>query len=317
MPTPVVSLDPELRADAAIARVLLAHRHVMAEHEAGVLKGTDPEDLHDFRVAIRSSRSILNQTRGAFPMRPTLRVRSNLAWLAAATGAARDLDVFLGKLPGYRDRLPGPLAEALGALCDFLEARSGMAYAGLVQTLGTTRYQAFKEFYDRFLRTRAQAEGRPRVGSGPVVALAARALRKRYRRLRREGRWLEAPAAPAEALHELRKTGKKLRYLIEAFRPLCADHEGRAALKGLKTLQDLLGEVVDLAVQRRLLRQWARAIGGRGAGSLDTLAAMQALDVLLEESELEARSALRGHLDLCTGAELRMRMKHLFGGGVA
>lgn len=312
MPAPEIPLDPSLRADAAVARILLAHRQVMEQHEPGVLRGTDPEDLHDFRVAIRSSRSILNQTRGAFPARPTLRFRNGLAWLAAATGAARDLDVFLGKLPGFRALLPDPAAEALAPLQDFLEVRSRLAHARLAQTLTGKRYHDFKEAYDRFLRERAEANGRLPNREGPVVDLAARAIRRRYRKFRKEAR-LAGSAATAVTLHELRKVGKKLRYLVEAFQPLCAEDESRAVVKTLKSLQNMLGGVVDLAVQRRLLRHWAHEIVGQGANGAKTLGAIQALNLALAQAELRERGALEGHLRVCRDAELRERLKRLFG----
>ncbi|MGH8511276.1 MAG: CHAD domain-containing protein, partial [Gammaproteobacteria bacterium] len=113
-------LEPQMRADLAVAQVLGAHYTIMNRHERGLLEGADSEALHDFRVAIRTSRSILNQTRGVFPERPYQRFRSVLAWLAGCTGAARDLDVFLEKMPVFHHMIPAALNEGLAPLEDVL-----------------------------------------------------------------------------------------------------------------------------------------------------------------------------------------------------
>lgn len=310
MLAPAITLDPELPADAAIARILLSYFSVMDRHEAGVLDASDPEHLHDFRVAIRSSRSILNQTRGVFPVRPTLRFRNNLAWLAAATGETRDLDVFVGRLPEYQALLPDSAAAALDPLRRFLEQQRELARSRLAKTLTSKRYHAFKVAYERFLSARAQVNGGPARREGAVVDLVAKSIRRRYRKLRKEGEQAGG-AAQAENLHELRKTGKKLRYLIEAFKSLCVEDEARVVVKGLKALQDLLGEVVDLGVQRRLLRQWARAMVRSDAEVSNTLMAMQALDVSLAQAELETRRTFHGHIGTYGNREMRNRMKRL------
>jgi CHAD domain-containing protein len=52
---------------------------------------------------------------------------------------------------------------------------------------------------------------------------------------------------------DVRKAGKKTRYLLELFGPLPADH--RRLLKRLQKIQQPLGELNDFAVSESLLRQ--------------------------------------------------------------
>src|SRR4029453_1542303 len=69
-------------------------RRALESSEAGVRDGTDPEELHRFRVATRRSRALIRASR---PL-----VRDQLAtidrevrWLGGVTGEVRDLDVLI------------------------------------------------------------------------------------------------------------------------------------------------------------------------------------------------------------------------------
>ncbi|MGH8554052.1 MAG: CHAD domain-containing protein [Gammaproteobacteria bacterium] len=307
-------LEPQMRADLAVAQVLGAHYTIMNRHERGLLEGADSEALHDFRVAIRTSRSILNPTRGVFPDRPYQRFRSVLAWLAGCTGAARDLDVFLEKMPVFHHMIPAALNEGLAPLEDVLHEAQKIEQERLARTCAARRYVGFKRAYGAFLGERAAHVCRTPRGNEPIVGLASRVIRKRYRKALAGGRHAGEGATGA-TLHELRKSGKKLRYLIESFRELYPDEEVRDVLKLLKELQDVLGRLVDLNVQRRLLREWLpRADTARGLPPAALMAA-QALDVLLLQDELRIRGSFTERVASFASRETRERFERLFGGG--
>ena len=75
----------------------------------------------------------------------------------------------------------------------------------------------------------------------------------------KEGRVI-APDSPPEALHELRKTAKKLRYQMELFRSLYSASELSRLLRRLKKLQTQLGDYQDIGVQMGHLRELAEVL---------------------------------------------------------
>ncbi|HSQ57152.1 MAG TPA: CHAD domain-containing protein, partial [Gemmata sp.] len=85
---------------------------------------------------------------------------------------------------------------------------------------------------------------------------ASRRIWKLYRRVLREGAAI-TPASPPEAIHDLRKTAKKLRYLMEFFRSLYPTDKIGPLVKILKGLQDHLGAYQDVHVQIGQLRQFS------------------------------------------------------------
>ncbi len=115
------------------------------------------------------------------------------------------------------------------------------------------------------LRPWEEAGPDPALLAARATGFAAAVLEKRLRRVRRAGRGFKHLAP--EALHTLRKEGKRLRYAAEAFAPLFPGAPTRRFLKRLRAVQGTLGEMQDAAVARDLLARLGSA--GRGyAGGL-------------------------------------------------
>ena len=90
----------------------------------------------------------------------------------------------------------------------------------------------------------------------PILPFARRTLAKRDKRLRAAGGDDLAKLAEAE-LHATRILGKQLRYAGEFFAPLFPPKASSGFLAGLAELQDLLGQLNDIAVAG------SRLAGGR------------------------------------------------------
>jgi CHAD domain-containing protein len=81
------------------------------------------------------------------------------------------------------------------------------------------------------------------------VRAAEKSLRKRMRTASR------AKRADYDLLHDVRKAGKKVRYLIELFGPVLDDVGQDQTLKRLKKLQQCFGELNDVTASIALLRE--------------------------------------------------------------
>ena len=97
-PKAIIALSPEMRTDEATKTVLLSMLDMLVANESGVRNNTDSEFLHDYRIAVRKTRSAFNQIKGVFPKHIVERYRNQFAWLGELTGPARDMDVYLFKL---------------------------------------------------------------------------------------------------------------------------------------------------------------------------------------------------------------------------
>ena len=94
---------------------------------------------------------------------------------------------------------------------------------------------------------------------------------------------------PAEALHELRKQGKELRYLLEFFASLYQAEVVKPMVASLKGLQDVLGRFQDREVQADQLRSLGDEIALLEGGAA-ALMAMGVLVARLGEEQAQARA---------------------------
>ena len=90
-----LKLEPETRSDLAVKKILTLLLKVIKQNENGIKADIDTEFLHDFRVAIRRTRSALTQVKGVFPQSITNKFKSNFSTLGKLTNRLRDLDVYL------------------------------------------------------------------------------------------------------------------------------------------------------------------------------------------------------------------------------
>ena len=280
-------LAPDSRTDAAVKGILAALWAMMQANEEGLRADLDPEFLHDFRVAVRRTRSCLGQVPDVFDEAATRRFAGEFAWLGRLTGPLRDLDVHLLNLHGYRAELPASARGDLAPLAEHLERRRQAAHARQIEGLDSARYRRLKRDWRRLLETGGGGANAAR----PIGEVAGERIGRAYARVRKRGRNLSAET-PAEAVHALRIACKKLRYLLEFFRSLFAAGRVNAFIRSLKRLQDDLGEFNDLQVQQGELQDTARELLAAGEADAPALLTTGRLVDRLESRQAEARQRI-------------------------
>ncbi|MBK1644666.1 hypothetical protein CKO25_08380 [Thiocapsa imhoffii] len=305
-------IDPKQRADEALKGVF---RHLLGILQANV-EGTrahwDIEFLHDLRVATRRTRSALTQVKGVFSASVVEDFRVRFAWLQQVTGPLRDLDVYLLEFARYRDALPASLRLGMGPFHEFLVLRQAQEQEYLAAVLASPAFTELMADWQAFLEAPmgAHAAG-PKAGHA-IKAIADARIRRMAKRVRQEGLAIR-PDSPATELHELRKSCKKLRYLIELFQSLYPRGKLTRLIKLLKTLLDHLGELQDLSVQADHLLDWARQMYRAGEADPETLLAMGALAGQLSERQTAARASFAEVFSQYVGDEQQVLFRRLFG----
>jgi CHAD domain-containing protein len=145
----------------------------------------------------------------------------------------------------------------------------------------------------------------------PIAELAGERIARVYRRMIRMGRAIDDDS-PHEALHDLRKKGKELRYLLEFFSSLYPAGVVKPMVSTLKGLQDVLGRFQDREVQADLLRALGDDIAAMEGGA----AALMAMGVLIErltEQQEQARAAFAESFEQFAAKPQRKLVSHTFG----
>ncbi|MGH8579531.1 MAG: CHAD domain-containing protein [Gammaproteobacteria bacterium] len=249
---PDIRLKETERADVA-ARAILRHLvKTMIANEVGICRDLDPEFLHDFRVAVRRTRSLLGQVKSVFPEQRVRRFRAEFSWLGQVTGTARDMDVYLSKFAGLKTSLPATFQEDLMPLLHHLHAQKDLAHGDLVRALHSSRYKKLKQDWLALLDAEVPQRSSLANATRPIGAVADERIRRVHRRALKEGKQIREDSPPPMR-HQLRRTCKKLRYLVEFFHSLYPRDAMENLLAPLKKLQDNLGDYQDLHVQQEVL----------------------------------------------------------------
>ena len=254
-----LSLQAEMPAGEAARIILQALLRTMLQNLEGVCADLDSEFLHDFRVAVRRTRSLFSQFKGVLPPQVLKVFRPGFRWLGQITGPTRDLDVYLLKFPAYRQSLETDMQAELQPLHDFLVRHQRQEQRKLAGLLRSARCRQLLQDWQSFLETPMDEATWPGPATSPIGALASRKIWKAYCKVLQVGDALAADS-DAAALHALRIDCKKLRYLMEFFASIYPGKEVRRQIKELKALQDHLGDFQDLEVQANALRDFGHAM---------------------------------------------------------
>jgi CHAD domain-containing protein len=308
-----VAIGYEQRADAAAAAVLRSLIDVVAFNIDGAIVGDDVEYLHQLRIAVRRSRTVQRQFRGAFPALELPGLRSDFRWLQRATGTARDLDVHVEEFEKLAELVPESLRGALEPLRVTLVAHRHGAREDLARTLRSQRLQELLSDWERLLESLVElpVEDRP-AAERSIGSLTGERVGAVYARMLRMGEAI-GPDTPAESYHELRKKGKDLRYLLELFGMPLFDRDVVAPLvRALKGLQDLLGRHQDREVQVTLVRSLADEVAALPGGPSACLAMGVLIDRLAAD-EQAARDEFSDRFRTLATEEWRIQVAETFG----
>jgi CHAD domain-containing protein len=255
-PRLVVGKTPGVLADDHVAeagrKVLRFHLARMLDHEAGTRTGEVAEDLHKMRVATRRQRAAWRVFGEGFRDGRTQRYRTGLRDVAGRLGAVRDLDVQLEAADAYRADLPASEQRALEPLLIAWRDHRDHARTLLIRDLDGDRYRRWLDDYVDFVRTEGAAV-RAVVPTAPhrVRDTAPSRIWAAYEGVRAYEpilRW-----ADVETLHDLRISGKWLRYTLEFVREALGP-EANPLIARVTALQDHIGLMHDADLTASLAR---------------------------------------------------------------
>ena len=210
--------DADLDAGTAVVTALRAIVERMRELEVDAV-ADEPDAVHQLRTHVRRVRSVLAAYEPVFDAAPAVVLRRRYGELGDELGVVRDIEVRVLVAERALDE-----ASEQGLLSD--AAQAGSVRARLIDTERENYRLTHARFVERQRLPRAMArrdELEAFLADPPLTPLAADPARKviaalvddeAHRALRRAER--AHGAHDTEALHDLRKAGRRLRYAAEA-----------------------------------------------------------------------------------------------------
>jgi CHAD domain-containing protein len=229
--------------------------------EPQVLRGEDPDAIHDFRVASRRVQQILDLLFPR-PHPPKIRkLRRSIRRARRALSVVRNCDVLMQAAERVLRRKRIARREPWEAFRNYLEDHRRKSFRKAARRLGRMNLSAFyvqmRSQFDALpdlhslSHSRLEADEPATEKSLSLSGQLAGALQETWLAL--EGRaaaWREERAAPA--LHAVRIAAKRFRYLVEVIHEL-GDSSAESALGPLRAIQDRLGNWNDLEVMEQMM----------------------------------------------------------------
>ncbi|MDM8541131.1 CHAD domain-containing protein [Desulfococcaceae bacterium HSG9] len=306
-----IKLAPDINTRDAVKRLLAYLAGVMRLNEDGIRQDIDTEFLHDFRVSVRRSRSLLSQVKGAFDPQTEAKLKTDLRILGQLTGRLRDLDVYLLMQSHYETLVPEPLRPGVIRLFRSLKTKRRNELKKVVTAMESTEYTDILSFLESFPKKDNDTVSEPANALVPAIDTAKTVIFKRFRKVIKSGGKITT-ATPDEKIHNLRIECKKLRYLLEFFTSLFPAGEMKDLIKQLKILQDNLGTFNDLSVQQDFLYDYLNAMRTPSALSLQLAAATGGLIVRLNIEQADVRRAFFNVFKQFNSKNNRKRFTKLF-----
>ena len=282
-------------ADLAVADALLGYLAEIEANVTGIVADIDTEYLHEFRVAVRRTRSVLKLLGDVLPDGLAERMATEFRWLGDVTSPTRDLDVYLLGIDDMAQLVarPGGL-DAFGA---HVRKRRAVEHRTLARALKSARFVELCAAWRADLAAVMSAPSRHRK---TAAQLAEERLHRIFRKATKRAKAITRDS-PSEQVHSLRKTCKEMRYLLEVFKPLCNPKAYKDVISDFKELQGVLGDFQDGEVQAVALREFAQEMMSDTSVDADTLLAMGELSAHFEVRQRRARDILTKRHEMYLG----------------
>jgi CHAD domain-containing protein len=274
--TPRPTPHPPGSAGEVLFAALGDYRRDLLRQDPPVRLGR-PGAVHKMRVATSKLRFAPSTFRPLLDGDEVAALRTELGWLAHTLGSSRDLDVMSGRLESLlRTEPPELVVDPISTrISTQLAAESATEQAALRDALNSPRYFRLLDAVDALVFDPALAD----LAAAPARSVMIELVNRRIRALRRAMRAADSTTNRADrdtALHDVRKSAKKVRFAADLVSPIKPNRAKRLAAIA-RLVQRVLGEQHDSVVARQtLLRISTEAhLGGESTFSYGRLHATE------------------------------------------
>ncbi len=237
-------LPPSCNAYESLRVVFYAIFERIKYHQDAYLQSQKNEDLHQLRVNIRKTRSLLQSLDGIFEEGIRQRFVDEFKLVANSTNQKRDMDVFkdyLGELDEIEaedifDILNQEKSDS-DAICELIRSQN---YQNLLH-----EWEVVLQDEDGFFKGQNADE--------PFKKIGALCIHKKLKKLKKKLKMLDE-ATSLEDFHKLRIEFKKFRYLSEVFKCTFENTSLTKTISSSKKMQNLFGLLQDRDVGLGILK---------------------------------------------------------------
>ncbi len=240
----VLETQPACRV---IVTVLFELDRQMNAAETLIADVSMPDALHDYRIAMRKTRTLLAQMDQMIAEPQLSKFKRGFADLMQRTGPLRDLQVCASN-----SYLSDPGNPASDLLLQSVLRQQRKVRNSLVRYLSSATHLRFRQSWQECLQQTATTTFDSGLSNDPATYVAGKWIQQAYRITVRQACKV-GKRETTSSLHKLRKNCKDLRYLLEMFSDVYAGKACTDLCAELKKVQSKLGRMQDMQVLYQLL----------------------------------------------------------------
>jgi CHAD domain-containing protein len=249
----IEGIDCQAPANTGIRLVLLERFEELLEFRADALKWEDPEGVHSMRVASRRLRSALRDFTPYIKKRGLATTLTRIKTLAGALGAVRDEDVAIDALQSLSAKTSASVTKTLEHIIKERNQARDEARKELKLRVSKQELRQLNSDFREAISVATYTSSIPRRELS-YSEMAREVIGVRLGDFEKLSDTLFTPF-DVEGLHELRISGKRLRYAVELF-DQCWGSSTMPIAKRIAALQTHLGDIHDSDV-------WIESFGKR------------------------------------------------------
>ena len=261
-----------------------------------------PVRLHEFRIAVRSARSLIVLIRDSFESTELNEARHAGARISFLTGRARNLDAFAEHWHDLTIELDPDIVVNLAPVLRHINSLRETEYRSILASLREPEFACFETELERISK----------LAPGPLPAdvVVQKAIKRINKRVVNVAESL-SELAPDEVLHQARKDLKKLRYSLEMTRSHFPARTLDKFVETLFGLQTTIGRHQDAVTFSNELWSAGRKLGS--TVSSDTIVSIGILLHPIEDVRRSARRKSLAKLRAYSEDEVQHQLKKLLG----
>lgn len=249
---PAFRLDPEQPTHAALKQILDAFRNIMEINIEGLCKDKDPEFLHDYLLALRRTRCLLDRFPSSFPDKGMEIVKQDFEWVENIARPVRNLDIHLGLFEDFGTRVDSDHRGGLKSLQRFLVEQKLKQQRQMRIPMESPRYRRLMDAWQRVLTQSGNGGQYPAAAERPIGQTASEHIWDAYLLTLDNGRAISGESSMDDLL-KLYQHSKLLGYQMEIFSSLYPKDKYRPLMAVQKRVQDNLNRLHDLHLQHNAL----------------------------------------------------------------
>ncbi|KXF82092.1 CHAD domain-containing protein [Enterovibrio coralii] len=283
-----------------------SHLQAAASQLEGIFQDIDIRYLHQYRVHLRKTRSMLSLFKGVFEKNAMVEAKHQTKRLMADTGALRDLDVYLMSKQDFYTKMPVTFHDGLAELFELLESRRAAALHDFQTLIASDKpHQTLASLQSKALAEGPKAEKR-------VRAFGHKEILKHYAKTAAIGASLSHSSLD-EQVHDFRLACKKLRYLSDFFVDDDINETAVSVVAQLVDLTRVLGEFNDYCVQADFVAGLEQELNASNKMTPTLAKTFGGMMLLFDQERTRARAEALLQIDVFVAAETAANFKHVFG----